>query len=126
MRMDKLTHSLQAALGDAQSLAVGRDHPYIEPIHVLKAMLDPAAFRPGCCAPPAPSWNRCRPQIKPCRVLRPSRARLMYISQDTATVESADKLSQQAGDAYLSTDSVLLAMLESKTTGSLLKDGANH
>ena len=43
MRMDKLTHSLQAALGDAQSLAVGRDHPFIEPIHVLKAMLDPAS-----------------------------------------------------------------------------------
>ena len=41
MRMDKLTHSLQAALGDAQSLAVGRDHPYIEPIHILKAMIDP-------------------------------------------------------------------------------------
>ena len=43
MRMDKLTHSLQAALGDAQSLAVGRDHPFIEPLHILKAMLDPPA-----------------------------------------------------------------------------------
>ena len=42
MRMDKLTHSLQAALGEAQSLAIGRDHPFIEPLHLLKAMLDPA------------------------------------------------------------------------------------
>ena len=47
----------------------------------------------------------------------------MHISQDTQRLlNQADKLSQQAGDAYLSTDSVLLAMLESKTTGSLLKD----
>ena len=42
MRMDKLTHSLQAVLGEAQSLAIGRDHPFIEPLHLLKAMLDPA------------------------------------------------------------------------------------
>ena len=42
MRMDKLTHSLQAALGEAQSLAIGRDHPFIEPLHLLKAMMDPA------------------------------------------------------------------------------------
>ena len=48
MRMDKLTHSLQAVLGEAQSLAIGRDHPFIEPLHLLKAMLDPAgsATRP--------------------------------------------------------------------------------
>jgi ATP-dependent Clp protease ATP-binding subunit ClpB len=42
MRMDKLTHLLQAALGEAQSLAIGRDHPFIEPLHLLKAMVDPA------------------------------------------------------------------------------------
>ena len=40
MRMDKLTRSLQAAVGEAQSLAIGRDHPFIEPLHLLKAMLD--------------------------------------------------------------------------------------
>ena len=42
MRMDKLTHSLQAALGEAQSIAVGRDHPFVEPLHILKGMLDQA------------------------------------------------------------------------------------
>ena len=39
MRMDKLTHSLQAALSSAQSLAVGYEHPFIEPTHVIQAML---------------------------------------------------------------------------------------
>ena len=40
MRMDKLTNPLQNALADAQSLAVGRDQQFIEPVHILKALLD--------------------------------------------------------------------------------------
>ena len=40
MRMDKLTSRFQQALGDAQSLAVGRDHNLIEPVHLLVALLD--------------------------------------------------------------------------------------
>ena len=40
MRMDKLTSRFQQALADAQSLAVGRDHPAIEPVHLLQALLD--------------------------------------------------------------------------------------
>ena len=39
MRIDKLTTTFQEALGEAQSLAVTRDNPYIEPVHVLAAML---------------------------------------------------------------------------------------
>ena len=40
MRMDKLTAKFQQALADAQSLAVGRDHQFIEPAHLLLALLD--------------------------------------------------------------------------------------
>ena len=40
MRMDKLTSKFQMALQDAQSLAVGRDHQFIEPVHVLIALID--------------------------------------------------------------------------------------
>src|SRR5678809_1099194 len=40
MRMDKLTSRFQSALADAQSLAVGRDHQFMEPAHVLGALLD--------------------------------------------------------------------------------------
>src|SRR3569832_2473795 len=40
MRMDKLTSKFQMALADAQSLAVGRDHQFIEPVHLLIALLD--------------------------------------------------------------------------------------
>ena len=40
MRMDKLTTRFQMALSDAQSLAAGRDHQFMEPVHVLVALLD--------------------------------------------------------------------------------------
>ena len=40
MRIDKLTSKFHAALADAQSLALGRDHQFIEPVHVMLAMLD--------------------------------------------------------------------------------------
>ena len=40
MRMDKLTTKFQPALADAQSLAVGRDNQYIEPVHLMAALLD--------------------------------------------------------------------------------------
>ena len=39
MRLDKLTTKFQEALADAQSLAIGHDHAYIEPAHLLVAML---------------------------------------------------------------------------------------
>ena len=38
MRLDKLTSKFQMALGEAQSLAVGRDHQFIEPAHVMVAL----------------------------------------------------------------------------------------
>ncbi|HIP76376.1 MAG TPA: ATP-dependent chaperone ClpB [Psychromonas hadalis] len=40
MRLDKLTHKFQLAISDAQSLALGRDHQYIEPAHLLLALLN--------------------------------------------------------------------------------------
>ncbi len=40
MRMDKLTSKFQLALADAQSMAVGRDHQFIEPVHVMAALLE--------------------------------------------------------------------------------------
>ena len=54
MRMDKLTNPLQQALGDAQSLAVGRDHSMIEPAHVLSAFINQSGSAIcRCCKRPA-------------------------------------------------------------------------
>ena len=40
MRMDRLTSKFQEALADAQSVAVGRDHQFIEAVHLMIALLD--------------------------------------------------------------------------------------
>ena len=124
MRMDKLTHSLQSALGEAQSLAIGGDHPFIEPPHLLKAMLDPAG------SPCRALLRAAGAAIDPLQVEIDSALDAMatvsgsadiHVSQETQRLlNRADKLSQQAGDAYLSTDAVLLAMLESTSTAGLL------
>ena len=59
MRLDKLTTAFQQALADAQSLAVARDNPYIEPAHLLAAMLAPAR-RPEGAARPCRRQHRAR------------------------------------------------------------------
>ena len=48
MRMDKLTNQLQMALADAQSLALGKDHNFIEPAHLLSALINQQG---GACRP---------------------------------------------------------------------------
>ena len=40
MRLDKMTSRLQSALGDAQSLAMGRDHVSVEPIHLVSVFVE--------------------------------------------------------------------------------------
>ena len=48
MRLDRLTSKFQLAISDAQSLALGRDHQYIEPVHLMTALLnqDAGSIRP--------------------------------------------------------------------------------
>ena len=124
MRMDKLTHSLQAALGEAQSLAVGRDHPFIEPLHLLKAMLDPAGSATRAlllAAGAAVEPLQASLDAALAAMATVSGTEDIHVSQDTQRLlNRADKMAQQAGDAYLSTDAVLQAMLESKSTASIL------
>ena len=126
MRMDKLTHSLQAVLGSAQSLAVGYEHPFIEPTHVLHAMLAEtgsptrhllltAGARIEQLEKAVEQALRAIPTV--------SGDQDIHISQDAQRLlNRADKLTQQAGDAYVSTDTVLLAMQDSQPTARLLTD----
>ena len=126
MRMDKLTHSLQAALGDAQSLAVGRDHPYIEPIHILKAMISPATSPTRALLRSAGiSIESLQAEVDRAldAMATVSNAEDVSISQETQRLlNRSDKLAQQAGDAFLSTDSVLQAMLDAKPTATPLEN----
>jgi ATP-dependent Clp protease ATP-binding subunit ClpB len=76
MRFDKLTTKFQQAIADAQSVAVGRDHQYIEPAHLLLALLNQddgatASLLQRAGANVAPLKNRSK---RRCRASRPSKA----------------------------------------------------
>ncbi|HXF08576.1 MAG TPA: ATP-dependent chaperone ClpB [Candidatus Acidoferrales bacterium] len=120
MRMDKLTNKFQMALADAQSLAVGRDNAYIEPVHVLLALLDQqgGSARPllsaagvdvnGLRAALGQALERL-PQVQGASTGE------VRLSADVARqLNIADKLAQQRKDQYISSELYLLAALEDK------------
>ena len=127
MRMDKLTNQLQAALADAQSLALGKDHNFIEPVHLLSALLEQPG---GACRPLLQKAGAdiagLAVQVRTAVEALPTVSGTggdVHMSNDLGRILNVtDKLAQQGGDTYISSELVLLAMLESKTSaGELLK-----
>ena len=127
MRMDKLTTKFQAALADAQSLAVGRDNQYIEPVHLMAALLDQQG-------------GTARPLLeKSGAAVAKLRSDLAGALDRIAKVEGAggevllgndlnkllnvtDKLAQQRGDQFISSELFVLAASEDRgELGRLLK-----
>ena len=119
MRMDKLTTKFQQALADAQSLAVGRDHQYVEPAHVMAALLD----QDGSTA--LPILAQAGVNIDQLRVsLMEALDRLprvegtagdVLISPDlTRLLNVTDKLAQQRNDQFISSELFLLAAAQDK------------
>ena len=121
MRIDRFTNSLQTALQDAQSLALGRDHQYIEAEHLLSAMLKqsggavkPMLSQAGANAAALDAAVNDALDKLPRVEGNPGD---VHVSQGLARVFNiSDKLSQQRGDAYISSELVVLAMLESATS----------
>jgi ATP-dependent Clp protease ATP-binding subunit ClpB len=120
MRMDKLTSKFQMALADAQSLAVGRDNAYIEPVHILLALLDQqgGSARPLLSAAGA-DVNGLRAALGQALERLPqvqgASAGEVHFSNDVARqFNIADKLAQQRKDQYISSELYLLAVLEDR------------
>src|SRR5271163_2692888 len=127
MRMDKLTTKFQAALADAQSLAVGRANQYIEPVHLMAALLD----QQGGTA--RPLLEKAGAQVAKLR------SDLAGALDRVAQVEGAggevllgndlnkllnvtDKLAQQRGDQFISSELFVLAACEDRgELGRILK-----
>jgi len=125
--MDKLTNQLQLALADAQSLALGKDHNFIEPVHLLSALL---AQKGGACRPllqkAGADISNLVGKLQTAIDALPQVSGTggdIHMSNDLGRILNVtDKLAQQGGDTYISSELVLLAMLESKTSaGELLK-----
>ncbi|GGD00933.1 ATP-dependent chaperone ClpB [Halopseudomonas salina] len=128
MRIDRFTSKLQMALSDAQSLAVGRDNPQIEPVHLMLALLDQ---QQGSIKPLLRQvgfdTNALRVALddaldKLATVSNPTGD--INLSQDMARLfNQADRLAQQRNDQFISSELVLLAAMESNTTlGKILLD----
>ncbi|WP_370280287.1 ATP-dependent chaperone ClpB [Pontibacterium sp.] len=128
MRPDKFTAKLQEALADAQSLAVGRDHNYIEPMHLLSALLDQQqGSTPQLLAQAGADINTLRQKVSQALNDLPRVANAdgeIRISPDTGRIFNlVDKLAQQRGDQYIANELVLLAMVDDKSpAGKLLRE----
>ena len=126
MRIDKLTTKFQEALADAQSLALGRDHAYIEPLHVLATMLKQED---------GPKAILLRAGVQVPGLLQAAEAAIGRLPQVTGQdqvqvgpdlvklLQAAEKESIKRGDAFIAGELFLLALSESKTeAGRLAKE----
>ncbi|MFN2135907.1 MAG: ATP-dependent chaperone ClpB [Candidatus Promineifilaceae bacterium] len=127
MRMDKLTTKFQLALADAQSIAVGRDHQYIEPVHLMKALLDQdgGTARP-LLARADVNINQLRLQLMEALDRLPQvqgTAGEVHISNELGKLLNVtDKLAQNRNDQYISSELFLLAAVKEKgKLGELLR-----
>jgi len=133
MRLDRFTQSFQESIADAQSLALGRDHQFIEPIHLMMALLNQ-------------NGNSVIPLLKSAGVdVRTLRSKVEQALQSLAQVEGSDgdvqlstasgklfnlcdKHAQKMSDKYISSEMFLLAALVDKgVLGTILQElGANE
>ncbi len=127
MRMDKLTNRFQQALGEAQSLAVGRDHQFIEPAHLLAALLDQEGGVRPLLAKAGVAVDALRARLDGLLDRLPSvegSGGELHISNDLSRLLNlTDKYAQKRGDQYIASELFLLAALEDKgDTGQILRE----
>ncbi|GAA5192457.1 ATP-dependent chaperone ClpB [Ferrimonas gelatinilytica] len=119
MRLDKMTNKFQLAISDAQSLALGRDHQYIEPAHVMLALLEQ---RDSSIHPLLKAAGVSAHALK--TQLQQSIDRLPTVTGGDADVQVSrdlikvmnlcDKLAQKRGEQFISSELFILAVLEAK------------
>ncbi|MFN3885562.1 MAG: ATP-dependent chaperone ClpB [Aquabacterium sp.] len=126
MRLDKLTTKFQEALTEAQSLAVTRDNPYIEPAHILlamlrqedgpKALLERAGVKVPALAAALEKQIDKLPQVQG--------ADQVQAGRDTiGLLQGAEKEAHKAGDPYIASEMFLLALTDHKgDTAALARD----
>jgi ATP-dependent Clp protease ATP-binding subunit ClpB len=126
MRLDKLTTKFQEALADAQSLALARDNPYIEPAHLVLAMLTQEDGPKSLLARAGVNTARLQsaleaevaklPQVQGAEQVQAGR-------ELVGALQSTEKEANKRGDQFLASEMFLLALTDTKAAiGPLLKE----
>jgi ATP-dependent Clp protease ATP-binding subunit ClpB len=125
MRQDKLTTKLQEALADAQSLAVGNDNQYIETVHLLVALLNQddgsarsllqrAGVNVGALGNALKASLERQPKVT-------GTGGNVQVGRDLmGLLNLADREAQKRGDGFVSSEMILLALLEDKSDAGRL------
>lgn len=124
MQFDKFTNALQNAVQQAQTLAVTRDHTAIEPIHLLSVLLNEPS-NANVYEQAGANLNQLKTEVQQAlnnQAVIGTPTGDVNLSPNTAKILNlAERHAQKAGDQFLSTDWVLVALAETGDTAKLLK-----
>jgi len=121
MRLDRLTSKFQLALADAQSLALGRDNQFIEPLHVMLALLNQegGTVRPllqSAGINPAPLRTQIEQAIERLPQVEGSGGDVQPSADFVRVLNLCDKLAQKRADSFISSELFVVAALDSRGT----------
>ncbi|MEY3660852.1 MAG: ATPase, partial [Pseudomonadota bacterium] len=121
MRLDKMTSKLQQALADAQSLAVGKDHSYLEPVHLVLALLEqkggslkPLLTQTGFDL--ATLKSGLDKLVTALPVVQNHGGELSASPDLAKVLNLADKLAQKNADQFVSSETVFLAAMQDRAS----------
>ena len=128
MRLDKLTTKLQQALADAQSLAVGNDNQYIDPVHLLTALLNqddgaPRSLLQRAGVNVGGLGTALKGAIDRLPKVSGTGGEVQVGRELAALLNLADKEAQKHGDQFIASEMALLALTDDKSeAGRLARD----
>ncbi|MFM9972175.1 MAG: ATP-dependent chaperone ClpB [Burkholderiales bacterium] len=126
MRMDKLTTKFQQALADAQSIAIGQENPYVEPVHVLSAMLaaeDGGALLSRAGVAVARLKESLRKTIDRLPKVTGTGGEIQISRELGNLLNLVDREAQKRGDQFIASELFLLVVADDKgEAGRLLKE----
>ncbi|MBU2115202.1 MAG: ATP-dependent chaperone ClpB [Gammaproteobacteria bacterium] len=127
MRLDKFTSKFQEAIADAQSLALGRDQQFIEPVHLMFALLNQEGGTVReLLNKLAINFNELRSKVSQAIDRLPrvegEGANLQLSSSTAQLLQQCDKLAQKRKDQFISSELFVLAATEDKSDlGKILR-----
>lgn len=127
MRLDRFTSKFQLAISDAQSLALGRDHQYIEPVHLMVALLnqDSGSIRPillNAHIDGSALRSKLTQELEKIPQVSGIGGDIQLSNSLISLLNLCDKIAQKRQDKYISSEIFLLAAVDDKgPLGEILK-----